>query len=192
MKKSINKGFTLVEILVATAIFMVVMLSAMGGLIVASHASKKAKALQTAMDNVNSAMDEMSRNLRLGSNFSCLPSGGDCVPPNQQPGNSISFLPANSTLTNTFRLWPELAPGGTVHAVQKCDSVGACVYLTSPAINITDLRFIVRGSYLPPPNPAPNDLIQPSVFIMMKGTVSANGSLTNFALQTLASERDAE
>jgi len=49
--KKQNSGFTLIEIMVATAIFMIIMLAAIGALFVASNSAQKAKALRAAMDN---------------------------------------------------------------------------------------------------------------------------------------------
>jgi Tfp pilus assembly protein PilE len=68
-------GFTLVEIMVATSIFMIIMLVALGALISSSDTAKKSQALRTAMDNVNFAMESMTRSLRMGTDYYCVLSG---------------------------------------------------------------------------------------------------------------------
>lgn len=178
-----NQGFTLIEILVASAVFIVVMLAALGSLLIASNYSKKAKALSAAMDNVNYAMDSMSRSLRTGSNYNCsvgitLPTSSlsDC-----SSGTELAFAPAYHSLADTKFYWNTL---GTPHTLQKCTPLG-CVDMTSNEVDITSLRFVVRGTDL-------YDGIQPSVYILIRGTVTVKGEVTSFALQTLASQRNAE
>jgi type II secretory pathway pseudopilin PulG len=65
-------GFTLVEIMVATSIFMIIMLVALGALISSSDTAKKSQALRTAMDNVNFAMESMTKSLRMGTDYYCV------------------------------------------------------------------------------------------------------------------------
>lgn len=180
---SFNKGFTLVEVLVATAVFTIVMLAALGSLLISSNHSKKAKALRSAMDNVNYAMESMSRSLRTGSNYNCssgitLPTSGlsDC-----SGGSEIAFMPAYGTSANTKYYWNTLS---TPYSLQKCTVLG-CVDMTSDEVDITSLRFVVRGTDV-------SDGIQPSVYILMRGTVTIKGEVTAFALQTLASQRNGE
>jgi hypothetical protein len=47
------------------------------------------------------------------------------------------------------------------------------------------LKFFVEGS-------STTDTKQPSVYIIMKGTVTVKGQLTSFIMQTLASQRSTE
>ncbi len=174
-----NKGFTLVEIMVATFIFMIIMLAAIGALVSVSNAAKKAKALRSAMDNVNYAMDNMSRSLRLGSSYYCssgsifLPQTAtqDCV------GNSIAFIPSlGSAIDTSFEL--------DSNEIRKC-TPGGCASLTAPEVEITQLLFTVTGS-------DPVDGVHPSVFMLVKGNVKVNGEVTEFALQNFVSQRNAE
>jgi prepilin-type N-terminal cleavage/methylation domain-containing protein len=182
--KNNNQGFTLIEVLVATAVFTIIMLAALGSLLVASNYAKKTKALRAAMDNVNYAMESMSRSLRTGSDYNCsvginLPSSGlsDC-----SGGSEIAFKPAyHSTEDTKFYLNTLTTP----FTLQKCTSTNGCTDMTSPEVNIKNLRFVVRGTDA-------FDGIQPSVYILMKGQVTTNGKTTDFALQTLASQRNGE
>jgi len=56
--------------------------------------------------------------------------------------------------------------------------------MVSSDVNIERLKFFVKGAE----NPSENT--QPSVYIIMKGTVKVKGVPTSFAVQTLASQRN--
>ncbi len=192
-------GFTLIEMMVATSIFIIIMIMAMGALLVSSDAAKQAQGLREAMDNVNFAMDSMSRSLRIGTHYYCITSGSvnlsipgfpltgnDCSLNGGSPGTAVAFVPASST---------DIPPGNAVayvkqdrgngtSSLQRCISTG-CVDIVAPNVDIQTLEFFVKGSN-------PNDSIQPSVYILMQGTVMVKNIPTSFALQTLASQRSSE
>lgn len=64
-------GFTLIEMIVSLAIFSVVAVIALGAMMKIINANKKAQSLLSAMTNINYALESMSREMRVGSNFSC-------------------------------------------------------------------------------------------------------------------------
>ena len=193
-----KKGFTLVEIMVATSIFMVIMLVAMGSLIVSSDAAKKAKALRSAMNNVNFALESMTRSLRTGTDYACITSGGfilpldskaDCPLENGEGGIAVAFTPANFDPKNTDRPTNTAfvlneREDGTSKVLQRCHNGELCVDLVSPEVNIERLTFFVNGSG--------DDLTQPSVYILIKGSVKIKDEVTTFAVQTNVSQRSAE
>ena len=162
-----NRGFTLIEIMVATAIFMIIMVAAIGALVTTSNSAKKAKALRSAMDNVNYAMDNVSRSLRLGSNYYCPGGSSILLPQSTNPtmdciggAGSIAFIPAGDITVNQSY---QLSSSGEI---QKCvaSRTPACIALTAPEVMITDLFFEVKGS-------STTDTVQPSVFIRIKGII---------------------
>lgn len=159
-----NKGFTLIEIMVATTIFMIVMLIGMGALVTSSNTANKAKALRTAMDNVSFAMESMTRTLRMGRDYGTS-------------GGSITFMTGGDTpVSTTFGL------NGT--SLARCSN-SVCINMTSPEVLVESLEFYVSGSDL-------LDNIQPSVYITMKGIVNAREEQTSFAIQTMVSQRSGE
>lgn len=180
-----NSGFTLIEIMIATVIFLLIMVAAIGALVSTSNAAKKSKALRSAMDNVNYAMDNVSRSLRLGSSYYCAtsaaPSGSSTVTTSDCSGvSSIAFVPSGSLIQNhSFRL--------SAGRIEKCEYGRSpeCIAITSPDITITDMEFRVDGS-------STSDVAQPSVFLLIKGEVSISGEVTEFALQNYVSQRNAE
>jgi len=52
-------------------------------------------------------------------------------------------------------------------------------------INVDVFKFFVRGSSV-------GDSIQPSVYVLLKGSVLVKGKTTSFAIQTMVSQRTAE
>ncbi len=70
-----KKGFTLVEVVVSLAIFAVVSLIAVGALLKIIDANKKAQSLKTSVNNIHALLDTMSRDLRTGTNYYCVPGG---------------------------------------------------------------------------------------------------------------------
>ena len=68
-----NRGFTLLEMIVSLGIFAAVAVIAVGALLKISDANRKALILKTAVNNLNFVLETMSREMRLGSNYSCAP-----------------------------------------------------------------------------------------------------------------------
>lgn len=190
-KSNSQRGFTLIELMVATTIFMSVMLMAMGSLIIAMNGVKKAQALRVSMDNVNFAMETMSRNLRTGMNFYCANAGDnvdlrydtllgkDC--PNGQSGTAVAFRPATYP-TNLKIVRTLYKKDGTKLVRCETGDTDPCPSIVADNVTVDTLQFYVKGT-------ADNDSIQPSVYIKMEGSVSVKGVPTPFAIQTLASQR---
>lgn len=75
-----SRAFTLIEMLVAITLFTVIMISAVGSLIAINDANRKTQAVRSAVDNVNFALDNISRRLRTGKNYHCLSSAEAVYP----------------------------------------------------------------------------------------------------------------
>jgi type II secretory pathway pseudopilin PulG len=191
-------GFTLIEIMVATSIFMIIMLVSLSALVISSNVAKQSKALRTSMDNVSFAMESMTRSLRMGTNYYCdntvtintsttksTPTMQDC----NNGASAVLFIPASHINQDTAYLWVARSDGThTLERAQYNPNTGVIDYLDmmSSNIDIAKLTFIVKGSSL-------TDNIQPSIYILIKGTVkTSNGQLETFAIQTEVSQRSAE
>lgn len=70
-KPSLSKGFTLVEILVALALFGFVVIIATGTLIVLSSSNLSAQVSRKTIDNIDFILDDIVREARLGMNYHC-------------------------------------------------------------------------------------------------------------------------
>lgn len=185
-----NKGFTLIELMVSISIFMSIMLLAMGSLIVASDGAKQAKALRIAMDNVNFAMENMSRSVRMGKMYYCGSAGMNLqtnMGTNDCPllgGSALAFWPADTL--NTTRYSYEF----TNNTIKKCtvtaiNTTKTCVDIISPQVQVTQVRFYVNGS-------STIDTDAPSVYMIISGAVTVKNKTTTFAVQTMATQRNNE
>lgn len=195
-KQKNKRGFTLIELMVATSIFVTIMLAAMGALFMLLDAAKSSRALRSAMDNVNFSMESMTRSIRMGTNYYCVtgengidminnPSGTlDCP----DGGNFVAFIPQNPinfdpNVRVGYMLSQIIKEGVSTnkYTLKRCEG-NNCVPIVSEDVNIEILRFFVKG--------AGSSNIQPSVYIIMKGTVMVKGVATSFAIQTMASQRN--
>ena len=140
----LNRGFSLVEIVVSLAVFSIVMLVATGALLSIVEANKKAQSQQIAMNNLNFAVENMTRAIRVGTNYHCGFSGFS-IPPTPQNCNGLDFF--------AFRPFCETQPCGVVQVYRKnggviersTDGINYSA-VTSSSIIIEELRFITLGA----------------------------------------------
>jgi prepilin-type N-terminal cleavage/methylation domain-containing protein len=182
------KGFTLIETMVSVAIFSVVMVIALGALLAISASDRKAENLKSVINNLNFALDSMSRAIRTGSNWSCGV-GGDCW---NTGSNTFTFLASNGQ-TVSYRL--ESLNTDAANAASVCGQVspnigciaksinnGAWLAITAPEVIITDFSGGSPASYLFYVNGSSvADTIQPIVVITISGYVNLTGGVTSQA-----------
>jgi Tfp pilus assembly protein PilW len=175
--------------MISTAIFVTIIVSAVGSLLVSNQTNKKSEQLRLAMDNVNFAIESMTRTIRMGSDYSCGGSLSSYSPTNCEEGQgSIAFSPATNMTWNGSDLISYRVSYNSdfdVNSLERCDSgSGSCIAITSESIDIEELKFFVNG--------VGDDEVQPSVLILIKGTAKVGDSSSSFAVQTLASQRSSE
>jgi len=146
------KGFTLIEMLVAVALFSTVMVIALGTLLAISTSDRKAQSLKAVINNLNFAVDSMSRAVRTGTNWTC--SSGTC-----NGINDINFVPANGVGRVYYRLESLVNDPSNAATVcgQTAPYVGCLVKstdgttwlpLTSPEVIVNDYSASSPASYL--------------------------------------------
>lgn len=176
MKKSPERGFTLVEMIVSVGLFAVVMTIASGAYLSLINIERKARALSDLMTNLSFATESMARAIRTGTNYSCN-GGGDCA-----SGTGTTFTFVNDQGVTTTYLTT------TANTVGQCDFSGCnsstATTLTDPRIKNFALSFTLRGS-------SPSDTIQPYVIFTVSGTITPDANTTPipFNIQTSASQR---
>jgi len=183
--KNKEKGFTLIELMVATSIFSMVMLASLGALFTLLGASKNSRATHTAMDNVNFALESMTRSIRMGSKYYCvlqeeilpesLTQGKNCI---DTPGTAISFLPQGA---DPKPVSYKLASNNNGKTIERCKEQD-CVQVVSDAVDVKELSFYVAG--------AGNESEQPRVFIKLEGEVKVKEETIPFFIQTFISQRN--
>lgn len=181
-------GFTLIELLVAISIFAVVTIVAVGALLNLARAADRSHAIITAIDNLDFAMEQMARTIRVGSAYYC--SAGlqplsnqtrDC--PWGQGQSALSF-----TNQSQQRIVYELDQARGSLDRENLSVVPHKVFsITAPEITIESLVFNVFGS-------SPTDKQQPRVLIRIKGRTAIAGlrpgDQVSFDLQTSVSQRN--
>lgn len=190
------RGFTLIELLVAVSLFTIVTLIAINSLLKLAEVNDKGSAIVTAINNLEYAIDDMGRTLRVGTHYHCRGSGLESLPDpstleSQQGtdctgGNgSIEFVDEQGRSVRYF--WD--SQSGAIRRITKLEgdsSIGP-FSLTAPEINVTGLKFYVSGA-LPYP-----DLYQPRALVVIKGRTRLPGlrddEQVDFNLQTTVSMR---
>jgi prepilin-type N-terminal cleavage/methylation domain-containing protein len=189
-----KQGFTLIEVLVSVAIFSVVMVIALGALLSLSDADRRAEGIKTATDNLNFALDSMTRTIRTGTNYHCgTLSSFDCA-----TGGNILYFTSASGVQTAYQFDASCGGVSGVKCIERQTFNGvtwsAWAAITAPDITLTDMSACTSGT---PPclfyvtgSPGSPDKIQPIVTITLAGTipVTATQSAT-FHLQTSVTQR---
>lgn len=203
----LSGGFTLVEIMVSLSIFMIIMLVSLGAIITSSNAAKQSQALRSLMNNIDFSLESMTRSLRTGSNYHCIPVGQSMsnLLPDSTDATSVNTDCEFGTTGGeaiTFNLAGTIGPRAVLYkriarntspvtyTLQRCNYVGSaetCLDTVSPDVDIQTLLFFVKGS-----RPFPVDKVQPNIYIIIKGRVIIKGTSTDFAIQTDVAQRSAE
>ncbi len=204
-----NRGFTLIELMVSVAIFAVIMVISLGALLSISTADKKAENIASVMNNLNFAVESMTRNIRTGYNYYCQASGGadvdgDCT---TSPGATyIKFTAANGDAV-TYRYSNDATTcqqsGPVKGCIVRTINGAALTPITAPEVVVTSLdgsasglNIYLRGSL--PGSPrfigGPTDSLQPNAVIIVTGYVvtgyvANQQQQANFNIQTSVTQR---
>ncbi len=179
-----EKGFTLVEMLISTALFAVIMVMAVGSLLSIIDASRQAQAKKTVVNNLHFALENMTRNIRTGSHFRCDASGvapgvplvaRDCA---TAPATSFAFLTKDGTLTvyqyNT-----------NAKSIERIEEGGEAIPITAPEVILNQMRFFVSGA-----GDGAEGAGQPRVLLVLDGVVQGRARVPSvFNIETLVSQR---
>ncbi len=179
-----TKGFTLVEMMVAVALFSVVMLVSVGSLLSLIDASKRAQGIQSVMNNLNVALDGMVRSLRMGQGYT-VTSGA----------HELSFSPFGTDPDDTAERWEYSfiedssgggEPRGRLYKQYRPSGFGAAVTvpLTAEEVDIDYVQFYKTAD-------TPGDLRQPRVVMIVRGKAGFEKlkTTTYFNIQASATQR---
>ena len=171
-----TKGFTLIEMIVAIAIFSIVMVVSTSTLLTLFNSYKASHALESVLDNLSSALDTMSRNTRFGSNYACG-HGSNCK---NTGDTAFSFLPYSGGAAVVYELYNGAiwqCSGST--AISSPSAANGCTAITAPDVHVTQLAFYVDTT----------NASHSSVFVIVNGYALFGLTQLGFNLQTLVSER---
>ena len=190
LKLEASLGFTIVEMIVAFGMFSVIMVIAVGSLLSLIEANHKAQAQKTVVNNLHFALENMSRNIRTGSNYHC---GDESV-------TSVTVAQDCPTTPATQLVFKGRDDGYVLYTLEdgmikrsKNQSASDLLLfdpipITAPEIQVEHLNFYVDG--------ADNALDsgsnkkQPRVLIMLKDSMQGKSKvISRFDIQTLVSQR---
>lgn len=166
----------MIEMIVAVALFSVVMLIAGATLMSLVYANRKAQALQSVMNNLDISLDDMVRNIRTGSGYNCdNATGGDC----SSGGNAFYFTAFGAT-EQTEYLFGGSCPTGRICILEGNSQPEP---ITAPEVDITNLQFYVVGT-------TQGGGQQPKVVIAIQGEAGSQAAAsTTFDIQATAVQR---
>ncbi|KKQ35058.1 MAG: hypothetical protein US50_C0027G0007 [Candidatus Nomurabacteria bacterium GW2011_GWB1_37_5] len=177
-------GFTLVEVLIAVTLFSVAITLGSGAILNSNAIYKRTAATRAALDNMSFVMEDMTRNLRLGSNYSC-----GFTPPNCDNSFPISFTDVQNNMV-TYSIGIDPADALTYQKIIKIKQIPGLASISStitvPEIILDESKsgFTVTG--------VGADAGQPMVTIKLVGQIVSRGDTQNFNLQTTVSQRQLE
>ncbi len=193
-----NKGFTLLEMIVSLGIFAVVAVIAVGALLKISDANRKSLILKTAVNNLNFALETMSREMRLGSGYTCSPNinsitrngnttncsnnGGWVLAfDSQYRGKDSTNINVECNLTYVYffdKAVNKLKKMQSRYCDDNINDSNKYFDVISPDVNIIDSDIRIDRSN------------QPKAFIWLKGEVGTREfDKVGFSLQTTISQR---
>lgn len=209
--KKQKRGFTLIEVMIATALFVVVIITGVGVLLNVNRSHKTTEIIRTALDSLGFVMEDMSRNIRLGSNIHCFVSGDSSsveTPvscPSSDPSSGIqgslklalegmngkedsTLLPSGVSDQIVYSIQDDSTGIGNIKKSMTGDgAVGSTYKKITPVdidIDLTKSGFTVIGA-----EPYPLDGLQPRVIIRLVGTLKYQSINLPFDLQTTVTPR---
>lgn len=186
-----QRGFTLIEMLISISLFTIVVTIAFGALMTIMSASNKAKTIKIVVNNLNLAIESMSREIRTGSYYNCITASNtyefgdgegeeDC---DLKEGNVLVFKAENGDTvayylnTSTNQIMVYRKPDGVTAGTRNS--------LTGDDVEVEKLQLAVKGT-------EKGDNIQPRVLLVLKGAIRQVNVASEFNIQTTISQRKIE
>lgn len=209
-----SNGFTLLETLVSVSIFTIVITIGLSALLNANSLDRKSKDLRSIIDNLSFIMEDISRNIRVGTHYNCydnaypwdnnayIPNVG--VPGIETPRScfgtvgagieAIAFESSNGIDGDPLDQWVYKLENGNIYKSENGGNPTGFFELNKPGEVIINnfSTFSVTGAEDPPPLGicnASNDCQQPIIIIKLSGYINYKDTQTPFALQTTVSQR---
>ena len=198
-----SRGFTLIEVMVASSIFVVIVMAGTQILITATNNYRTTSEVRQSLDTLNFVMEDMTRNIRLGSTFDC----GNLT--NIQQAQSCAQGTALGQLGGSFLAFDDPYDGGQVAywLYSGGDPTKAVLY-KKPGSNLTAPPYstpLASGSPFSPVTPAdmfidltksgfsvsdPGGTATPMVTIRLAGTVQYRTTVIPFDIQSTIAPRN--
>lgn len=179
-----EQGFSLVEMMVSVSLFAIIMLVAVGALLALVDANRKARTLESVMNNLNISLDSMVRAARMGTHYNCngagipnISTGADCA----NGDDLFSFAPYGSDAARQNERAVYFIQNGRIY--RSLNGGTNSIPITAPEISVQELTFYVIGT-------RPGDITQPKVVAVVKGSAGTDEKTrTTFYIQATAVQR---
>jgi Tfp pilus assembly protein PilW len=191
-KNKFTEGFTIIETMIAIAIFLIVIVVGIGALLNAHLVNRKSQDVRSIVDSLSYTMEDMSRNIRTGYNYKCLENGvasyvqADlATPASCQDGFGIAFESSTGDPTTPADQWVYyVSQDGKI--MRSTAGLDDPVQMTPDEVVLSksSYSFLVFGAEGPSVNSQ-----QPLVIIRLNGVIKSGGITTPFSLQTAVSQR---
>lgn len=178
-----NKGFTLIEVMVSVSIFAAVITIGLAALLSINTAYVNARTQQVVMDDLNFALETMSRQIRVGHSYYCGSSRGQIATEDKDgfntgdclKGSALSFVWEDAHLAYFLE---EEEGIGVITQLQD-DNISP---MTPTDVDIQSFDIQVHGS-------EPGDPYQPIVTISISGSMVVRQQEETFTYQTSITQR---
>jgi prepilin-type N-terminal cleavage/methylation domain-containing protein len=188
-----NKGFTLVEVLVAITVFTLVTAVAVGLFIHALQSQRKVLAYQELFDQTSFIMEYMTRGIRMAKKQRTVTAPISCI---ATVGRNYELVGGSPSHLRFIR-WDHLVGAFICYEFRvrenrlevSRDRGVSWAFLTSPRLKVINFRFNIIGDG---PETPPIQPIQPRVTIVLEvgGREYGAGLRPRIHLQTTVSQRD--
>lgn len=176
-----KSGFTLIEIIVSVALFTIVMTISVGALFMIITANREAKAIKLVVNNLNIAMEGMTRDLRVGYNYCDQPAADPAIlrstvcNTNSNGVDQIYYTTDKNEALSFYKV-----ENGSI--IKRKGSSGQEFQVTGDDVTVDRLRFYINGS-------GSGDNVQPYVTITARGRIQVAEAEQEFSLQSTISQR---
>ncbi len=168
----LQKGFTLVEMIVAVFLFTVVMLVAVAALVAVMDANRRVQSTKVVMNNVHFALESMTRDIRTGGEYQALSETDFAFV--DKDGCDVTYALVKNETSNGSTIVRSVDPGKGSCAKPQTENAP----VTAPEVDVSFMGFYMGGG------------AQPSVKIVIRGVAGTNErSRVPFDVQTFIVQR---
>lgn len=188
-QKNNNAGFTLIELMVAISLFTMLVTIGIGALLNANAVHKKNQKIRSLMDNLSFIMEDMSTNIRTGSDYNENISNTDMT--------EFSFINHNDD-TNPLWKYSFVEENNVVNLYKSTPGHDDVYRLTSDTsddatlINPTEIIFDYGSGFDiigAEKESVAHDAQQPYVIIKLSGVIKYKDDTIPFSIESSVSQR---
>lgn len=182
--KKMARGFTLVEMLVASTLLIFLATIAMGTLMTVMKVNKHSKATSLSMGELSSIFEKIFREASAGTTYHCGVNN-NTGQERECPNNPRSWFAFEKQGGNPSTPNDQIVYRLNNKALEvSSDNQATFTRLTDPSIKVEHFDVYVIGKTSPAQSP------EPAIYLSARGYVDeGNGAKTNFALQTMITQR---